>query len=221
MMAGTLAPARGPMQAEPIWQVEPSGVRRSEGYRWRDMTQIEVMNAQALKRHATRHAALAPEDRPSFVAPFSQGQVNTARAYRDLVEWREGAAVRGTDLLGAGGGGGGSGLFIDSYIEKGELLGLLQARIGDVVVMGIRRHMDRGNTRKTITARAVVDAVVLFGMDLTGVLVRNGWPSKGLNRNALRDGLGAALDRMSGPVGVGCGLGRMRLCGPSRKAIDA
>lgn len=204
MMAQTITPARGPMQAEPIWHVEPSGLRRSEGYRLRDMTQIEVINAQARLRHTTRHAKLAPEDRPVFVQPFTQGQVYTARAYRDLVEWREGSAMRGTDLLGSrGGNGGGSGLFIDSYIEKGKQLELMQSRIGDVVVMNIHRNKDRGNARKVITAQAVVDAVVLGGRELSVVLVRHGWAASTLHLKALRLGLGAALDRMVGPSSTG------------------
>ena len=128
--------ARGPLQVEPIWQTDASGDRRPDGYRLRDMTQVEVMNAQAKLRHAARHAPLSPEDRPAFVAPFTVGQVNMARAYRDLVEWREGSMMRGADLGGSGGGaGGGAGLFIDSYIERGRLLQELQSRIGEVVVL--------------------------------------------------------------------------------------
>lgn len=194
-----LASLQRARQVEPVWGVEPSGLRRSEGQRLRDMISLEVMVAQAKLRHDARHASKAPEDRPTFVAPFTPSQISVARSYRDLVEWREGSAMRGTNLLGAGGGGG-SGEFIDSYIENGRWLEILRERVGGVVVMDIRRNMDRGNARRTIIARAALDMVVLAGLDLSGVLMRHGWTADGKNRKALRGGLCAALDRMAGPV---------------------
>lgn len=202
MNADTIRPARGPMQAEPIWLVEISGQRKSGGYRLRDMTQVEVMVAQAKMRHEARHGAKPEGERPAFVAPFTPSQISVARSYRDLVEWREGSPMRGANLLGTGGGGG-SGEFIDSYIANGDWLAELHKRIGDVVVMDIRRHMDRGNARRPITARVAIDTVVLGGAVLSAVLSANGWTASTLHLKALRHGLCAALDRMAGPIHTG------------------
>lgn len=198
--AADLPLAAGPMQAEPIWLVEPSGQRRFAGRRLRDMISLEVMVVQARQRHDARHAAKPIEDRPAFVPPFTPSQISVARAYRDLVEWREGSPMRGSDLTGGQSGGGGAGLFIDSYIANGAWIETLRERIGDVVVMDIRRHMDRGNTRRPITARALVDQVVLEGKTLTQVLQGFGWVANTANLKATRVGLCAALDRMTGPV---------------------
>lgn len=196
-------PAPAPMMVEKVWRVATTGMRHLEGVRLRDMTQIDVMNAQALQRHEAKNAGRAPEDRTAFVPPFTTGQAQTARAYRDLVEWREGSGIRGSDLVGRTGGAGGAGLYIDSFIDHGLWLDTLRNRIGDVVVMDVRRHMDRGNARRRIMARDVVDMAVLAGLDLSAILTRHGWTPDGKHRKALRAGLCAALDRMAGPVHTG------------------
>ena len=195
--------ARGPMRGQPVYVTEPSGARRLVGVALRDVTQLEIIVERARHRHEARGPLNAKGEPLPFVPPFTSGQISVARAYRDLVEWREGSPLRCSDLNGSTGGGGGAGLYIDSYIENGRWLDVLRARIGEVVVMDIRRHMDRGNARRAVTARVAVDLVVLSGLDLSAVLTRHGWAAKGTNRDALRSGLCSALDRMSGPIRSG------------------
>lgn len=193
MGAAPVAPARGTMRIEQSWDVMPGGTRRRAGTHGVDMCQLEVMVAQAAQRHARR----AP-DAP-FVPPFTSSQIAVARDYRALVEWRDGSALRCSNLeAGRSTGSGGSGLFIDSFIQQSLWLVELRRRIGNGVAMDLRRHMDRDNARRSITVRAVVDMVLVAGQDLTQVLQRFGWAPKGESRKALRLQLVGALDRMQG-----------------------
>lgn len=187
-----VAPARGPQRLEINWVVGVGGSRRRDGAHWRDLCQLEVMSIQAQQRHAAK-AGDAP-----FVAPFTPGQIAVARDYRSIVEWREGSGIKCSSLEGGRVGGGQSGLYIDSFVERGRWLAQLQARIGTEVIMDVRRHMDRGNARRAITARAAVDALVLAGKDLSAILTAHGWTAKGDHRKVLRQGVCAALDRMQG-----------------------
>lgn len=186
-----VAPARGPMAALDCWSLLPGGTRRLDGRSMRDMCQLEVMVVQARQRHAAR--GLEGE----FVPPFTASQIAVGRAYRDLVEWREGSGLKCASLE-AGRSGGGSGLFIDTYISEGYWLSELHARIGAVVIMDVRRNMDRGNGRRQITARAAVDGLLVSGLDLSAILANHRWQVDGKNRKALRIGVAAALDRMAG-----------------------
>lgn len=200
MQAAPVAPARGPMRLEDNWIVGLGGARRRDGAHWRDVCPLEAMVVQAARRHASRGT-----DAP-FVPPFTPGQIAIAAYYRTLVEWREGSAMKCASLEAGRSGGGSGGLFIDTYIERGATLARLQDRIGAVVVMDVRRHMDRGNARRPISARQAVDSVVLAGKDLTAVLAAHGWATKaeggwaaqGKHRKELRKGIAAALDRMQG-----------------------
>lgn len=188
-----VAPARGPVRIETAWEVMPGGTRRRTGTRGVEMCQLEVMVAQAAQRHAAR------DPDAHFVPPFTSTQIAVARDYRTLVEWREGSAMRCASLeAGRNTGSSGGGLFIDAFIQQGRWLSELQARIGDGVAMDVRRHMDRGNSRRRITVRALVDMVVVGGQDLSAVLVRFGWQADGKNRKELRVALVGALDRMQG-----------------------
>jgi len=193
MGAAPVAPARGPLRIETAWEVVPGGTRRLAGTHGVEMCQLEVMVVQAARRQADRNP-----DAP-FVAPFTPSQIAVARAYRDLIEWREGSALRIASLeAGRNTGSAGGGLFIDSFIQQGRWLAELHRRIGQGVAMDVRRQMDRGNARRTITVRAVVDMVVVGGTDLSAVLVRFGWQANGQNRKVLRTQLVGALDRMQG-----------------------
>jgi hypothetical protein len=193
MGAAPVAPARGTMRIEQSWDVLPGGTRKKAGTHGVDMCQLEVMVAQAARRHAER-----TPDAP-FVPPFTSSQIAVARDYRALVEWREGSALRCSSLeAGRSTGAGGSGLFIDSFIQQGRWLAELHRRIGHALAMDVRRHMDRDNARRPITVRAVVDMVVVAGQDLSGVLSRFGWQADGKNRKTLRSHLVGALDRMQG-----------------------
>lgn len=193
MGAAPAAPARGAVRIEQSWEVLPGGTRRRAGTHGVEMCQLEVMVAQAYRRHADR-----TPDAP-FVPPFTSSQIAVARDYRSLVEWRDGSALRCSSLeAGRSTGAGGSGLFIDSFIQQGRWLAELQGRIGTGVAMDVRRNMDRDNARRTISVRALVDMVVVVGQDLTQVLQRFGWGHQTVHRRALRAQLVGALDRMQG-----------------------
>lgn len=193
MGAAPIAPARGPMRIERSWDVLPGGTRRRAGSHGVDMCQIEVMVAHAQRRHIDR-----TPDAP-FVPPFSASHIAVARDYRALVEWREGSALRCASLeAGRNTGSSGSGLFIDTFMQQGQWLAELHRRIGDGVAMDVRRHMDRGNTRRPIGVRALVDMVIVGDQDLTTVLQRFGWFADGKNRKVLKTQLVAALERMMG-----------------------
>lgn len=162
----------------------------------RELGQLEIAVAKAAKEWQRKVDGVALEDRPAFVPPYSTGQVEIARDYLALIEWRAGSGLRCAST--AGGSGGGSGSYIDTFVQQGRILADLQDKIGSVVVMDIRRNMDRGNTRRKITARDVVDQVVVQGLDLSAVLKAHGWSPDVKSRKALRAGLCAALDRMQG-----------------------
>lgn len=199
--AAPVAPARGPMAAVDLYELRAGGTRHRSGCHMRDMCQLEIMVAQARLRHQAR-GGNAP-----FEAPFSPSQIAVGRAYRDLVEWREGSAMRCASVEALpGGGGGGSGLFIDAFIAQGEWLTVLRDRIGGGTILDVRRHMDRGNTRRPITARAAIDGLLVSGLDLSAILANHRWQVDGKNRKALRLGVAEALDRM---LGDGAGPGHV------------
>jgi hypothetical protein len=194
MQAAPMAPARGPQQLVPSVTVIGGGMRRVEGAHFRALSPVAAMVAQARLRHDARHG---DSDR-TFVPPFTPAQITMAEDYAALVEWREGSALRCASLEAGRAGGGGSGLFIDSFVDQGNWLAELRRRIGTDVAMSVRRHMDRGNTRRSITVRAAVDMLCLGGQDLSTILRRYGWAEKGSHRSDLRTAISGALDRMQG-----------------------
>lgn len=197
MAAAPVAPARGAVLVRENWVVGVGGTRRLDGVHLRDMIQPEIIVAQALQRHRARQEAMGT-DAP-FVPPFTPGQIAVARAYRDLVEWRAGSGMKCISVeTGQGGGGAGAGLFIDSFIEQGQWLDQLRTRVGDVVILDVRRHMDRGNARRPIRAMAAVDSLLIDGLDLSAILKNHRWQVNGRHRTALRIGISEALDRMQG-----------------------
>jgi hypothetical protein len=191
MHAASVAPARGPQQLVPNFTVTAGGMRRVEGAHWRGLSPLAAAVAQARIRHEAKGG-----DR-EFVPPYGPGHIAMAEFYAALVEWREGSALRCSSFE-AGREGGGSGQFIDTFIQRGLDLAQLHHRIGPDIAMAPRRHMDRGNARRTITVRAVVDMVCIGGQGLAEVLRRFGWEGDGKNCKALRLTLCAALDRMQG-----------------------
>lgn len=186
------APARGAMAITPGYEPLPGGTRRRDGIRMRELSPLAQMVANAWLKHQARET-----DTP-FVPPFDPAQVQVSEDYRALVERHEAGLVKCSSTEAGRGGGGGSGLAIDRYIEDGRWLSVLRDRIGQDAVLSVRRHMDRGNGRKTITSRVLVDLVVLHGKDLSAVLARHGWEAQTKHRRELRAGLCAALDRMQG-----------------------
>lgn len=191
MAAAPVAPARGPQALVANYTVTGGGMRQRDGAHFQALSPLAVFVAQAWLRHKARGTA------EGFVPPYAPGQVAMAEMYAALAEWRSGSALRCSTLEG-GTAGGGSGHFIDTFMERGRALAALQAAIGDVVALSPRRNMDRGNARRAISARAVVDMVCLAGLDLSEVLRRFGWEGNGRNRRDLRAALCAALDRMQG-----------------------
>lgn len=193
MGAAPVAPARGPQHLVPSFTVTTGGMRRVEGAHWRGLSPLASAVAQARLRHEARGT-----DAP-FVAPFGPGQVTMAEDYAALVEWREGSALKCASLEGRrGGGGGGSGIYIDTFVDQGRWLAELQRRIGDGVAMSPRRHMDRGNGRRSITVRVAVDLLCLQGMPVKAILRRFGWVANMKECCSLRAAICGALDRMQG-----------------------
>lgn len=193
MGAAPVAPARGPQQLVPSFTVTTGGMRRVEGAHWRGLSPLASAVAQARLRHEARGV-----DAP-FVAPFGPGQVTMAEDYAALVEWREGSALKCASLEGGrGGGSGGSGIYIVTFVDQGKWLAELQRRIGDGMAMSPRRHMDRGNGRRSITVRVAVDLLCLQGMPVKAILRRFGWAADMKDQRALRAAICGALDRMQG-----------------------
>lgn len=190
MGAAPVAPARGTMHLVPNYEVTRGGIRREVGAHWQEACALLVMNAQAAARCSRRGA--------DVVLPFNAGHIGIAAHYRALVEWRASGGMKCASLEAGRSGSGGSGLFIDTYLDRGAEIAVMQDRIGRGIALSPRYAMDRGNGRKVLSVRSLVDAVVLSGSDLTAILRRYGWQANGVNRKALRSALCAALDRMQG-----------------------
>lgn len=191
MRAASVAPARGPQQLVPNFTVVGGGRRRIEGAHWRGLSPLAAAVAQAWLKHEAKDSDRA------FIPPYGPGQVAMAEFYAALTEWRDGSAMRCSSFE-AGREGGGSGQFIDTFIQRGLDLAQLHQRIGNGIAMAPRRNMDRGNARRTISVRAVVDMVCIGGQDLTEVLRRFGWEGNGRHRAEIRKAICGALDRMQG-----------------------
>lgn len=191
-----VAPARGAMVISQGFEALPGGMRRRDGVRMRELSPLAQMVANAWLRHQDRYAG--KDEAPAFVAPYDPAQVQVSEDYRALVERHEAGLIKCSSNGAGRAGGGSSGLAIDRFMDDGRWLAILRDRIGDQVVMSPRRNMDRGNTRKAITSRALVDQVVLHGKDLSSVLSRHGWDGQTKHRRVLREALCAALDRMQG-----------------------
>ncbi|WP_406720418.1 hypothetical protein RPE78_09555 [Thioclava litoralis] len=132
--------------------------------------------------------------------PLTKGHVLVGRYYRDLVERHEAGGVRCVSLetlQGAGAGGSGNS-FIDDYVAEGRAIERMRQRIGAGVAMAVRRvrPSTRGVAARTITDRALVDAVCLSDMTLSQVLAQFGWSKRGDNIRSLSKALCDALERM-------------------------
>lgn len=95
---------------------------------------------------------------------------------------------------------------MDALLRDREEIDRLRRRIGTGVAMEVRRvrPSERG-TRVAIADRRLVDMVCLEDMHLADVLQVSGWVpagqrASGKHIKALQAVLGAALDRMTGPV---------------------
>ncbi|TQS74025.1 hypothetical protein ERN12_05995 [Rhodobacteraceae bacterium] len=130
--------------------------------------------------------------------PVTRGQVNAARWYRDLVERHDAGGMRCTSLEAMPGGSGSGRCFMDDFVAEGRELERLRARIGTGVAMAVRRVRPsaRGAGARTITDRALVDAVCLGDMTVTEVLGVHGWSARGENIKTLVSALCEVLERM-------------------------
>lgn len=190
MLAAPVAPARGAVALQPLYERVGGGMRRRVGAHFRAVCALEAAVIAARARHEARGIEAA------FVPPYTLAQIATAGEYRALVEWREGSMIKCASLEPGRSGGGGQGSFIETYVREGNRLAAYQVLIGDGVAMDIRRHIDRGGKRRRITVRAAVDMIVLAGLDVKTILRRFGWDDNGAHIKVLRAAIGAGLDRM-------------------------
>lgn len=202
-----VAPARGPLTAFRPVELVPGTVglardtghwergedRRRRGARVRDV--FDRMEDGARAAHRARG-----EGAGRFVPPFTPGQVQAGRDYRDLAERHAAGGVRCASLETAGrrqGGAGGE--FIDAYVAEGLKLDAMRRRIGEGAALALRRiRPSLRGTRTAIRDRDLVDMICIEDLDPGVVLRRHGWAEKGEMREALRRALAAALDRMMG-----------------------
>lgn len=194
-----VAPARGPARMVEFMAAYPKGNTtevKPAGHAGRKtvvmLDAIEIMRAQVRRRGGT--FALTDE------------QVGMARLYHTLVQNLEAGAVRCVSLEGQTGGGGSREGFTDHRLDLHRRVDGLRARIGSGVAMEVRRvrpsaRGDDGMKRANIPDRALVDLVCLSGLTISEVLARYGWSVYGATVKAATKALGAALDRMLGPVG--------------------
>ena len=191
MTAAATAPARGVMELVEDWDLTPGGTRRYAGLHWLACDGLARMVAQARQRHASQQQAAA------FVPWFSPDQLDVARVYRSLVEWRAGSAIKCASMeAGCGGAASGTLDYIDRFIIKGDTLAAMRAAIGAGVALNPRRMRATGEQRRSIPDLVLVDMVVLRDFAFAQVLCRFGWVPDDRTRSALRLALRGALDRM-------------------------
>lgn len=189
MLAAPLAPARGTMHLAAEYMVTKGGMRQQISSHWLTCDGLMKMIGRAMQRH--RDTGMTKP----FVAPFTGPHLTVAGQYRSLTEWRAGSALKCASIeAGRGGGGDGPEGYMVRYMKRGAALDEMHDAIGHAIVLRVRRGVPDG--RRSISARALVDSVVLFDGDLTDVLRRFGWAKDSANRNHLRAALVAALDRM-------------------------
>lgn len=195
------APARGPsrsvtphvMMPDPKdktgWKIEETGWRG-----FKAAQAVDIFDQLALK-------AAKREQQP----PFTIGQVNTARLYRDLVERHSAGGMKLASLEGrVASGSGNGGDFMDAFLSEGEAIRRMERAIGNGVAMQVRRVRPSargGQSTRNIRDRLLVDAICLQGKSFDTVLSSHGWATSGQNRKVVIGALAACLDRMQGHGG--------------------
>ncbi|MCH2251031.1 MAG: hypothetical protein MK042_14685 [Cognatishimia sp.] len=209
------APARGPVRMSDMRKMvrtESGGMRRvHDGHQGRKTLHcadaFDVMEARARAAHtrATSRAKAAGKDAPVWAAPFTPGQIAMGRHYRTLAERHACAGVKCSSLESLSQSGGTGGDFMDAVLADGYKLDMLHRRIGEGSALVVRRNRPSARgSRLGITDRRLVDMVCLEDGALSDVLTRHGWAINAKLVGDLQKALGAALDRMNGPVsGVG------------------
>lgn len=190
----TSAPARGPVL---LFQPRKTVITDAGNVRTRDAGQFVGMMVQDAFHKAELHAT-----RRKQPAPYTPGQVNIGRIYRDLFER---CATSGLQLsqLGNSGGGGGDGTGIsEAVLDDMDYLRNLQRAIGNGIAIAVRRvrPSKRGGTgtrpARNISDKRLVHMFCVEGETLSATLVAHGWSDYRENKNALHRALCAALDRM-------------------------
>ena len=189
-----VAPARGPVVQFTPMKAYPDG---ENGHKFKPSGHLgrkALRHADAFDLMANRAAG---KGKPP---PFTPAQVAMARDYAALYEKHQCAGVRCSSMEAApDGGGGGGGEYIDAVLRDAERLAVIQRRIGNGVAMAIRRKR-AGDQRVVISDRKLVDAVCIEGQTISAVMLKHGWKPRGKSVVSLIEALGAALDRMAGPV---------------------
>lgn len=202
------APARGPVRMFAAVEMVPGSterVRRSGHAGRLTLSCVDVFDR--MQRDAEVRAERAGR---AVELPFTPGQVEMGRRYRDLVELHEAGGVKCSSLDDGKGGGGG---FMDAYLAAGREIEAIRGRIGAGVTLSVQRTRKPVNgraPRRQVTDRALVDMVCLGDATIAEVLKGHGWSQKGTHREILRQALAEALDRMQGYVDR-----------PRKKAVDA
>lgn len=185
-----LAPARGRVVDYTTWAMgatphgfEPqhSGFRGRSSARAADVFDVMI---QQVQRRGGRD-------------PLTSAQVATARLYAAMVERHAARGVRciSVEAQGGGGSGGGDGGYIDAVLDEGAAIRRMEAAAGESWALEVKYN--RGGTRRSITARRLVDMVCLEGRTVSEALKVNGWSVYGDTVTRAYGQLGAALDRMA------------------------
>lgn len=203
-----IAPARGPQVAFVPHVIMPDE-KAGDGYKvertgWRGFNAARAADIfDDMERRASRKGRDGAVSKP----PFTKGQVNVARHYRDLVERHDAGGMRCASLEARRGSApSGGGEFMDAFIAEGEMIQWYRARIGDGIAMAVRRVRPSkrgGPGARIISDRRLVDAICLEGRSFRDVLERHGWAASGQNASAVIAALAAVLDRMQGYGGGG------------------
>lgn len=198
-----VAPARGPQVAFVPHVVMPDE-KAKDGYKveqtgWRGFSAARAADIfDVLERTA---AAKAKEGRTAR-SPFTAGQVNVARHYRDIVERHDAGGMRCASLEARRGSApSGGGEFMDAFVAEGDMIRWYRSQIGNGVAMSVRRVRPSkrgGEGARLIMDRDLVDAICLHGKSFKQVLIQHGWTKTGRNVAALTEALAAILDRMQG-----------------------
>jgi hypothetical protein len=137
-------------------------------------------------------------------APYTPGQIDVGREYRDLFDRCASSGLKLSQIGGTGGGGGGAGGVSEAMLADMQQLRRLQRRIGTGTAMAVRRVRPsrRGGTverpARNITDQRLVHLFCVDGETLSGVLTAHGWSDRGQSKTILHRALCAALDRMRG-----------------------
>lgn len=205
------APARGAVERVRMREIVPgsAGSVRPAGHwepgedRPRDTLRVADVFSVMLARARAAHdaAGAAAGGGTPWQAPFTSGQIAVARRYRWLVERRDAGGMRGISLETRSGGGspGGADGFLAARLDEAAEIAAMERRVGTGAALAIRRlRPSQRGSRATIPDMGLVAAVCLRQRSIGQVLSDYGWVRSSSNREAARQALAGALDRMIG-----------------------